>query len=346
MTVRRRGTPRQQERTWDELVEAGRKLANSHQFPLGDLAAEVETEHGEGKLAQYAAEIGVPLKTLEQYRTVARAWPLEDRSSNWTVCKVLASQDDRFELLAAEPDMTVRRAREIVAGRKPPEENREPSDEPEPREEEPKGRRRRPAKDEWVGSPAYIAQSWANVADAVGHVADLGEPTELPDVKRQTAIQQLQDALAVLQPAGNAEDDSVIAIVYHVCKASEHLRKAVKLRRDTAYGDDLDDGDRQTIEHHLAVILRSYGSVRSSIKTKADRAAERAREEAIRQRNSKESWDKLFRDAFSRSRPAEPQFEEKMAKLLRLAMDNENDHEAVLAFERARAKHRKAQAAA
>lgn len=106
-------------KTWDELVSAGRAAKDSYQWELGDLASEVETGYGEQSLAKYAVEIEVNPDTLVQYRVVSRAFPQNlDRSRNpWTVYAVLASQDDRAELVKVK--MTVPTARDLVTSRRP-----------------------------------------------------------------------------------------------------------------------------------------------------------------------------------------------------------------------------------
>jgi len=130
--VRESETP-DTEKQWDALVERGRVAAQS-QWVLGDLALEVETTYGGGQLQEYADAIGVELKTLEQYRLVAKVYGLEERSSNlpWTVFKVFASQPDRHDLLKSSPrdhgiaadTWTVRAARELVRRRNGVRENK------------------------------------------------------------------------------------------------------------------------------------------------------------------------------------------------------------------------------
>jgi hypothetical protein len=102
---------------YNGYVEAGKAAAN-HQWTLGDLAIQVTAlkSHGEGKLAQYADDVGVEFSALENYRWVADKWPEKlNRLSNWTVALVLAKHPDRVAIVAAKPHMTVAEAREIMA---------------------------------------------------------------------------------------------------------------------------------------------------------------------------------------------------------------------------------------
>lgn len=108
-------------RTWDELVEAGKRLAGSNpQWELGDLAGEVDTRYGEADLEKYAKEIGVKHKTLLTYRTVARAFPeISIRRENpFGVYQVFATLDDRLELVKGK--YTVAQANALAAERRGP----------------------------------------------------------------------------------------------------------------------------------------------------------------------------------------------------------------------------------
>lgn len=106
---------------YEDFVALGRCVESSRNWLLGDLACGVEVKWGDGSLRQYASDIGVEHKTLEQFRTVSKAYKSEERSSDctWSLHKVLASQDDRLELLASGDYPTVAKAREYVASLKP-----------------------------------------------------------------------------------------------------------------------------------------------------------------------------------------------------------------------------------
>lgn len=122
--------------SYDALVEAGREArhqADNVQWTEGDLALQVEhlppTERPrdpdtgaflateESALKRYADDVDVPYATLQSYRTTAFAWPPSSRldGAGFEVHKILASQDDRFDLI--QPDMTTRAARDLVRKR-------------------------------------------------------------------------------------------------------------------------------------------------------------------------------------------------------------------------------------
>jgi hypothetical protein len=106
------------DKVYEELVEAGRKVANV-QWELGDLALQVETKYGEETLEQYAEDIGVLHTTLSDYRWVASRYQKTTRAVNvsWTVHRVFAAQDDRAKLVKKKL-WTYREAKEEIQKRK------------------------------------------------------------------------------------------------------------------------------------------------------------------------------------------------------------------------------------
>jgi hypothetical protein len=70
--------------------------------------------HGEAKLATYADEIGVEYSTLQTYMAVAKKWPENLGRPRFSLAQVLNSHPDRVAIVAADPDMTVAKAREIM----------------------------------------------------------------------------------------------------------------------------------------------------------------------------------------------------------------------------------------
>jgi hypothetical protein len=93
-----------------EAVDLGRRLVRDlgdRKWELGDLANRVcPATNGDkgGRLLRFAAEIDIDIATLASYRTVAVAWPLSTRAeSSWTVHRELASNPDRFEIIAEQP---------------------------------------------------------------------------------------------------------------------------------------------------------------------------------------------------------------------------------------------------
>jgi len=100
---------------YNGYVEAGKAAAN-HQWTLGDLAISVTAlkSYGEAKLANYADDVGVEHSSLKVYMAVAKAWPEKVIRITFSVCQVLMTHPDRVAIVAAVPNMTVAKAREIM----------------------------------------------------------------------------------------------------------------------------------------------------------------------------------------------------------------------------------------
>jgi hypothetical protein len=81
---------------------------------LGEVADKVETKYQDRTLAKLADASGIAKSTLYHDRTVYRAWkgilPPGAKLPAVSVLKELAGIDERAELIAAEPDMSKRRA--------------------------------------------------------------------------------------------------------------------------------------------------------------------------------------------------------------------------------------------
>lgn len=97
---------------WNEKVQRGRRLVteiNDRKWELGDLANEVcpavsvgTTDNG--RLWEFADEIGISPSALHNYRHVATQWPIVTRVTNqtWTTHRMLATRDDRHEIIAEQ----------------------------------------------------------------------------------------------------------------------------------------------------------------------------------------------------------------------------------------------------
>lgn len=82
---------------------------------LGELANQVGKSYGEGRLAQYATDIGVNESSLNNYRSVFRAWEGKDQpADNFAAKQALAGHPERAEILANEPTMPKSKARAIA----------------------------------------------------------------------------------------------------------------------------------------------------------------------------------------------------------------------------------------
>lgn len=110
--------------TWREFVQRGLEAKNrlgQAKFDLGDLADEVETTYDGGQLQAFAHDIDVDYRQLCNYRSVARAFSSMNENRGkapWTVYKLLAGREDRYDILAERDYWTVNAMHERL-GRPP-----------------------------------------------------------------------------------------------------------------------------------------------------------------------------------------------------------------------------------
>ena len=106
---------------WKEAVARGKAImarqvaAERSKYELGELAHKVvHPEYGDRTLAKFAKVIGENPKRLEEYRSVYRKWDgagiFAPGQISFAVLKELMNVPDRAELVAAEPNMSKRRA--------------------------------------------------------------------------------------------------------------------------------------------------------------------------------------------------------------------------------------------
>ena len=104
-------------------VEEGKAIiadVSGKQWALGDLALKVEKKYGENRLEQFAVDINYDgeTSTLSRYRSVCLAFPKTGgRPRFFASAQILQGRDDRFQIVTANPDISVREARELM--RKP-----------------------------------------------------------------------------------------------------------------------------------------------------------------------------------------------------------------------------------
>jgi hypothetical protein len=106
--------------TLDDFARAWRTLDSRAAWIKGDMARYVADRWGTaGGVGVLAEKLGENVNTLRSYRRVAEAWPEDARRLEvpWSVHQVLASQEDRAELLKKRPKMTVEKARALVQSR-------------------------------------------------------------------------------------------------------------------------------------------------------------------------------------------------------------------------------------
>lgn len=117
---------------WNDLVARGRNARErlgQAKWELGDLADEVETTYNGGQLQTYANEIDVEYDTLRRYRHVSAAFVPHStfrEKASWSVYKMLAGREDRYEILAERDHWTVDAMRERLNKRQ----TRYPLDDP------------------------------------------------------------------------------------------------------------------------------------------------------------------------------------------------------------------------
>lgn len=104
---------------WKKIVRETKEAANNS-WVVADNALRIAPEHdgyARQRLARFAADTGLVLKTIEKYRFTATKWPvLERRLSkiSFTVHSVLATHEDRFSIVNEADSLTYDQAREIM----------------------------------------------------------------------------------------------------------------------------------------------------------------------------------------------------------------------------------------
>jgi hypothetical protein len=109
-------------------VSAGmREVEEAVQWFYGRVAASLDTKWGDHTIERLAGAIGKDRKTVESYRRTYLAWQDSGKLApgrrqlpkSWGAARVLSSQEDRFALIEANPDMTSTEAEELVRSRQP-----------------------------------------------------------------------------------------------------------------------------------------------------------------------------------------------------------------------------------
>ena len=101
-------------------VEEGKAIVadvSGKQWALGDLALKVEKKYGENRLEQFVVDINFPgaACTLGRYRSVCLAFPKTGgRPRFFASTQILQRHDDRIQIVTANPNISVREARELM----------------------------------------------------------------------------------------------------------------------------------------------------------------------------------------------------------------------------------------
>lgn len=81
-------------------------------WQLGELASEVSKEYGKDKIGEFAKDLKVGKKLLEQYRYTMKQWPQKDGRPSFWIAYYLNAHPQRAQIFAKNPDITVKEARE------------------------------------------------------------------------------------------------------------------------------------------------------------------------------------------------------------------------------------------
>jgi hypothetical protein len=117
-------TPQADMKIWNDAVEAGKEIVarlDQDQMRLGELADQVACKYGDRTLAKYAKAIGVAECTLKRRRTTYRAWKAKGAAPPrlYSVAQELAAHPEGPEIVADNPNITAREARQRMREWKP-----------------------------------------------------------------------------------------------------------------------------------------------------------------------------------------------------------------------------------
>ena len=177
--------------SYDELVQVGRLLERGYQWRLAELSYAVDST---GRtLKEYSDDIGINYQTLRTARMVYSAWQGIPGAAGITfgVLKVLASQPDRADIVAANPEMTVRDAMEIVQSR---------SNAALPSSSQ-------PGKTSQPGEDAHDDQDDGDVVDADIVDDEPGPPPEPGNPAEDTSLGRTDDVATDGEASAHADDE-------------------------------------------------------------------------------------------------------------------------------------------
>lgn len=244
---------------WDILVASARyvmQIEQAAQWRLGELASVADVQFG--RMADFASELGLPVKTLQAYEQTHARWAVFDRYREipFSVARELGkidSREVRERLWTDEPCMTVSRAEELVKEHRGP---------------RPAARRQisSPSADRsTAGGNALTTTSTLNVPDGDDLAAEFGDAmTPDQDAPSQhdadrpvlvgVVIPPLRGSVADDDSSGDEDDDLAAR---DPLDDDEKLRQAQELRErivaiDTALNTKVEAG---LDEDRLAAVL-------------------------------------------------------------------------------------------
>jgi thiamine pyrophosphate-dependent acetolactate synthase large subunit-like protein len=93
------------------------KQNDMSQMRLGELADQVGTHYGEGRLKAFAKAIGIAACTVERHRDVYRKWkeiPAPGRPLSYSVARELATHPEREQIVRDNPNITKAEACKVM----------------------------------------------------------------------------------------------------------------------------------------------------------------------------------------------------------------------------------------
>jgi hypothetical protein len=102
--------------SWDEAVEEGMRLVENleaNQMRIGEIADRIEPKYGESTLSEYAQVLKKSVSTVQNYRSVYRAWHEDVKVKNapkFSVAKALVKHPNRAAIVEERPGITEREA--------------------------------------------------------------------------------------------------------------------------------------------------------------------------------------------------------------------------------------------
>jgi len=104
-------------RLWKSSVKRCKELlnsVNSSKWKIADNLVNIATVYGITAVTKFAKEIGMARSTAGDYRTTATCWPRKASRCNFEIAGALNPMNNRYEIVAKHPHLTVEKARNIV----------------------------------------------------------------------------------------------------------------------------------------------------------------------------------------------------------------------------------------
>jgi hypothetical protein len=106
--------PDKKDDEYDKLVTEGISFTIEQtdiNWKLGELATRVDKKYGEGRLKQFAEDIGIKYQSLINCRTTLLAWPQKTGRPVFSIAEALNPHPNRFKIIESFPNITREEAR-------------------------------------------------------------------------------------------------------------------------------------------------------------------------------------------------------------------------------------------